>query len=370
MYSNSTRPILILSFAFALIFLGFNGIQQYVTTYFSSLNNPHLGFISLLLIYLFFMISSPISLTIRNKIGTKPSLIIAATIYALYIFSLLYPSQTLVLTTSTLLGIAAGLLWTSQGTYLLDASNKEHYGKNAGIFTTIWAAGAGLGILLFGYLSTATSFTTTILIYTAITLTGTLLLTILPKILTNNQTETKEKIKRPTPQILKIGIINILFMIMFGLVIGSLPITLATHFSLAIIGILGSFFFITSVLFSYYSGKISDKIGRKKLLIISLIASLTGLLLLLTNIPYLLITSVILISLTYAIVRTIMQAIPGDFGEKGQNISWFNAFQSLGVVIALIAGILFQPTTQYILTIIIILLGTTVAYPEINKTIK
>ncbi len=368
MYSN--RPIIILSLSFGLIFLGFNGIQQYVTTYFSSLNNPHLGFISLLLIYLFFMISSPFSLSIRNKIGTKTSLIGAATLYATYILSLLYPSQFLILLSSTLLGIAAGLLWTSQGTYLLDASNKVDYGKNAGIFTTIWAAGAGLGILLFGYITATTSFTTTIIIYATITIAGTLLLTLLPKTHTQTSTQIKEKIKRPTPQIIKIGLINILFMIIFGLVIGSLPIALANHFTIKVIGILGSFSFISAVLFSYYSGKISDKIGRKKLLLISLITSLLGLLLMLTNTPTLLILGIILISLTYAIVKTIMQAIPGDFGNKEQNVSWFNAFQSLGVVIALIIGILFQPTMQYILTIALIIIGTAIAYPEIKRTIN
>src|SRR3989338_5487349 len=106
------RNILLLSLAFFFIFLGFSGVQQYVTSYFEDAGLSSVGFVSLILIYVFFTLTSLFSSMILVKIGSRLAMIIGALLYGSYIISLLYPRSWLVYVISALLGVAAGLLWT------------------------------------------------------------------------------------------------------------------------------------------------------------------------------------------------------------------------------------------------------------------
>ncbi|HYT44589.1 MAG TPA: hypothetical protein VEP90_19825, partial [Methylomirabilota bacterium] len=56
-----SREILLLSLAFLFSFAGFNGVQLYITTFFVYIGLPHVGFQSLILIYLFLVLSEPLS---------------------------------------------------------------------------------------------------------------------------------------------------------------------------------------------------------------------------------------------------------------------------------------------------------------------
>ena len=75
-------------FAFLLIFFGFDGIQQYVTTYFDAEGVKSVGFASLLVIYIVFALINPIAAVIVSRIGAKRSMLVAVGFYTLYCLSL------------------------------------------------------------------------------------------------------------------------------------------------------------------------------------------------------------------------------------------------------------------------------------------
>lgn len=81
------KNIKILALGFFFIFLGFNGAQQYVTTFFSAKGNPEIGFQSLILLYLCFVIANPLAVMILNKYGARIAVVIAPVVYGLYISS-------------------------------------------------------------------------------------------------------------------------------------------------------------------------------------------------------------------------------------------------------------------------------------------
>jgi len=146
------KEIKLLSLCFLLIFLGFNGVQQYITTFFSSNKAIDLGFHSLILIYLFFILFDPLSGLLVSKHGAKKCMIVSSIFYSVFIISLLSRSTLFIYFTSSLLGIAASLLWTGQNSYLIRASNKRYYGANSGFFNSFQSLGSAFGVFILGFL--------------------------------------------------------------------------------------------------------------------------------------------------------------------------------------------------------------------------
>ena len=54
------KQILWLSLGFFFIFFGYNAVQQYITSFFSERGVPEIGFQSLIIVYLSFLISGPL----------------------------------------------------------------------------------------------------------------------------------------------------------------------------------------------------------------------------------------------------------------------------------------------------------------------
>src|SRR3989338_11054057 len=108
------RNVKLLSIAFLLIFFGFDGIQQYVTTYFDAEGVKSVGFASLLVIYIVFALINPIAAVIVSRIGAKRSMLVAVGFYTLYCLSLLTANTAVIYLASALLGAAGAMLWTAQ----------------------------------------------------------------------------------------------------------------------------------------------------------------------------------------------------------------------------------------------------------------
>lgn len=129
------QEIKLLSLGFLLIFFGYIGVQQYITTFFSDIGLVNLGFQSLIIIYLSFTLFCPISSIFISKYGAKKCMILSSLCYSLFIISLLSKSYLLIYLGSLIIGITASLLWTGQNSYLVRASDKKSYGKNSGFLT-------------------------------------------------------------------------------------------------------------------------------------------------------------------------------------------------------------------------------------------
>ena len=363
--SQNNRSILLLSIAFALIFFGFNGVQQYVTVYFDQLGQGSVGFVSLLLVYLFFMIFSPLAVPIMTKLGMVPTMILGGLVYGLYIYSLMVPSVVLVLVASCLLGVAAGMLWTAQGSYLLRSSDAGSYGRSAGLFTMIWALGAALGMMLFGFVSGRLGYHYSLILWGSIPFLGVGLLFFLPP--RNVQDSRSTFMASLDGKMIRLGIVNFVFMFMFGLVIGSIPLVLKNSFSLVVIGIMGSLFFVTSVLCSYLGGRLSDIFGRRLLVMIGFLCAVLGLVCLVIPNKWIVLVGIILVSLMYAIMGPVLQAMAGDFGNTEQNVATFSAFRNFGVVVSLLAGLFIAVPMIFYVSLGVVVAGSVAVFSEVRK---
>jgi len=363
------RNVLIISLAFLFIFFGFGGVHSFITTYFSQLNMVHVGFISLILIYLFMMLLSPLAGIFVSKFGSKKCMIFGALFYSLFIFTLLTGSVLLIYIASILLGLGAALIWTGQGSYLIRASDEKFYGGAAGFFNTLSILGISIGILLLGFLVSIFSFKGPFFVYAFLPLVGFWLLWGLEDLRTKESTNQfvliKKSIRNST--VWRLSLFMFSFNFVSGLVIGIIPLKIKSILGVTYIGILLSLYYLVPIISSYVFGKFSDIKGRKKFIIYSYLIGIAGLLFLYFSLgPFLLILGMVLLALDFAIAKPMSIALVGDVTTENNIdfvVALFGMIQTSGMVIALSLGSFVEGRIVYMISAIVMAISLLILFP-------
>jgi len=372
------KEIKILSLSFLFIFLGFSGVQQYITTFFSESGIVEVGFISLILIYLFITLSEPFSAFFVSKYGTKKSMIIGSFLYFIFIASLLSESPYFIYITSALLGFGASLLWMGQGSFLIRTSDEKSYGKNSGFFDSLQFLGSVIGIIILGFFIEKFLFKSSFFIFSLFPLIGLFLIIGLKDFKTEEKINRFKFIRKSISNITLLKLSSFYFSIqfIFGLVIGIIPIQIKNVLGVSYVGILSSLFFIVPVLFSYFLGKLSDIKGRKKMIILSYIFIIISLIFLYFSAsPIFLLSGIILIAFNSAILRPTSFALIGDITTK-KNLEFVMAlfwiFQNLGIVSALFISKIFIVETKiiYLLSILVTVISLLILIPLLRLKLE
>lgn len=361
------KEIKFLSLGFLLIFFGYNATQQYLTTYFSTLGSQDLGFRSLILIFLSFLLSGPLSALVVAKYGAKKSMIIASLFYFLFIASLT-TRDLFIYFTSILVGVAASILWTGQNSYLVKASDEKNYGENSGFFNSALTLGSACGILMLGFLINTFNFKLSFLIFSTLPLIGLILLSQLKAQKVEQKTNQLKLIKKSIKSIsaLKLSAFYFAFSFVFGLVLGLVPLEIKNTLSITYVGPLTFIFWIMPILFSYISGKISDIKGRKIMIMSAYIFGSLGLAsLYFLQSSILLIVAIVLLALSYAIFRPMSFALVGDVSTERNLIPLTALFwmaQNIGVLFALVISSQIQTSVIYLISIGVIISSLAVLF--------
>ena len=370
-----SKEVKILSLAFLFIFFGYNGVQQYLTIYFSETKLFKTGFNSLVLIYLFFVLSNLLAAVFVSKYGAKKCLIFSSLFYSIFIFSLLTPSIFLIYIISALLGMASSFLWTAQNSYLIRASDEKSYGENAGFFSALQSLGSALGIFVLGFLIAKFSYKIPFLTFASFPLIGFLLLFKLKDLKTEKVFNRFQLLKKTVLSKTALRLSSIWFGLnfIFGLVIGIIPISIKEGLGVSFVGILSSLFFILPITLSYFFGKLSDVKGRKQMLIISYILLLIGLASLISQNYTLLLLGIVLLALNSAIIKPITLALIGDVSTK-ENLEFLTAFlfmiQNIGVILALLLSSQLSIKMIYPISIAVTIISFLIVLPLLKLDLK
>ena len=373
---KANKNVIILSLAFLFIFLGFGSVQQYVTVFFSDMGKANVGFWSLILIYGFFGLFNPMAATFIPKYGAKVSMIVGSIFYSLYIFALLNKSILIVYVSSALLGIGASLLWMGQNSYIIRMSDRKDYGKNSGMFFNLNSIGPVIGVILLGYLIKEYSFNIPFLVYAILSLIGFFLLFKLKK-LKDYKSENKFKLIKKAIKsklLLSFSTIWIVVNLLFALSIGMIPIEIKNRLGIEYIGLLASAVFLIPVIFSYFFGNLSDKIGRKPMIVSIYIITLLTLILLYVNKSNLvLIFGAILLSLGHSVTRIINSPLIGDLSNK-KNLeslaALFWVVQDLSIVIFLMLNSFIKTNLIYLIFIAILVICLLIILPLFKYSLE
>ncbi|XP_074649498.1 UNC93-like protein MFSD11 isoform X2 [Tubulanus polymorphus] len=143
------------------------------------------GYTSLAIIYVSLAVSNWAAPSIVSVLGLKISMMVSGAIYALFIASFLKPMTWALYTTSVLVGIAAAVLWTAQGSYLTLNSDPDTIAITSGIFWALFQCSLLIGnvYVYFTFKGDITvdaaTRTTLFLVFTAVCVAGVLFLAIL-----------------------------------------------------------------------------------------------------------------------------------------------------------------------------------------------
>ncbi|XP_078456266.1 UNC93-like protein MFSD11 [Lampetra fluviatilis] len=130
--------VLILGFAFMFVFTAFQtcgNVEQTVINNLST-NFSGSGYTSLAIIYGVFSASNILAPSVVAVLGPRWSMVLGGIVYSAYIATFIKPMAWSFYTASVLIGIAAAVLWTAQGTCLTVNSDATTMARNSGIF---WA---------------------------------------------------------------------------------------------------------------------------------------------------------------------------------------------------------------------------------------
>jgi MFS family permease len=259
---------------------------------------------------------------------------------------------------SPLLGIAGGpMLWTGQNSYLVRATTEENRGTNAGFFGTLFFLGSATGVIFLGFLIAQFSYQAAFLFAAFLPLLGILFISRLrdfpPEKIANHFYLLRKAMASKTAWRLS----TIWFSLYFvsGLAIGLIPLEIQKTLGVPYIGILVSPFYIMPILFSYGSGRLSDRLGRQSLLLVAFLIGFLGLIsLYFSSLVPLLIGGILLTAIYYSIVYPITLALVGDVTTT-KNLEYLTSFfwmaQNGGVLLSLILSAFIQTKIVYLISI-------------------
>lgn len=392
MSSSSRSNITILGISFAFIFFGYAGVQQYVSSYFTSRGEYHFGLWSLILVYAFLAFSAPFAAGVVQRYGSKKIMLFASLFYAGYCASLLINSPTIVLISSAFLGIGAAHLWIAEQSYLLRLSEEKKYGKNAGHFSSLNFLGPLLGVLGLGFLIEATSFEFSFAVYAFFPVIGFSGLCFLKKtaekyLFEAERQELSPKTKPPSENnffLKKKKLNNITFRLMlywftiasiFGIMLSVIPFQAGKYFTQSYLGILLSLFYLIPIISSYHLGKLSDYLGREKMIFISYSIIMSSIILLLFSSfsVFFLIAGVVMLSLSRAINAPTNTALLGDISSDHnvEHLSALSLFsQQMGVVLGLFAGIISSAPLTYTILLAFTIFSFAIISPLLTEKLS
>lgn len=374
-----SKAIKILTACFFINFFAWNGVQQFLTTYFSSLGQVRTGFWSLVIIYVFLLVSNIFSGFFVSRLGLKKCLLFSPLFYSLFIFSVASNNPVFIYISSALLGFGASLLWNAQGCLLIRESGKNAYGKNAGFFNTFLQIGSILGIIVFGFLAAKASFNLSFLSFAFLPLVSAGIFAFLENTKSEevNFEEDLSGFRKmiTDPSVFKISLVWFSYSLVLGSVVGQIPLEVRKYFNLQSLGMIMPLFYILPIILSYYFGKKSDIKGWRGLLVLSCILVVLGfgLFALQSNLElgkWFFALCFLLISLGYAIFAPLSLSLRGEIDFKGK-LEHLTAitilFGNAGYVVCFLLNLFLSTSLSYLVSFFIVFLSLIVILSELKS---
>ncbi|OQX18523.1 MAG: hypothetical protein BWK75_06600 [Candidatus Altiarchaeales archaeon A3] len=329
------KNFIVFSIAFGMIFFSFSAVQLYFVVEFNKTSNVDVAFTSMLLIYLFAAIFSPVSAYIVSKFNPKKGIIMSGIVYLLFCGVLVTKNETVIYIVSALLGIASSILWTSCGTYILSITAQNYYGRALGIFNTVFSLMCILGMLSLGTLLSYYNFKISYLLILIPGIAGFFMLFLINDLKISKGLNFKEGLKNFfNPKFMLFLPLYVAQGFLFSLTIGIIPIEIKDIFSEIFVGIFGMLFYLIPLFSAYGVGKISDRIGRPALFITFYILIGVAMLIMLNKENF--IFGIVVFAIAFSFTRVLLIAYVGDLC-KGKNLettnALFNTALNLGVVL-------------------------------------
>lgn len=351
---------LFISLGFFFLFAGFSGAQQYIVPLFKLEGQQNLALISLLILYITFLFSNFIVSKAIFRLGLKPSLVLGAMSYGIYIISAFSRNPLILYPASILIGFGASLLWISSGQIIVRSSKKETIGTDLGLQQSFFSAGAlfgvGIGALFLEILPPSILYIIfAILVFLSIPFF--LKLKIEEEKVANKTIDFSFLLRRES-------------YLIFPIVVGSYYLSglgfsainlIALTFGLGFVGFLSTTSRVGVIFGGVLSGKLADNFNKRILLYLLVLTGLLSSLLLINSFGTLTITlGAIFLSLSHPAVYTLCLSLLEEKVEKEDYTNMagvFFIYANIGIVGALLSSIYLEPRSSFIPGIVLLILA-------------
>ncbi|MDP3729776.1 MAG: MFS transporter [bacterium] len=359
---NNRRNVWGISSAFLFIFFGFGTAQQYLVILLSAQNQRSVAIQSLLILYGTFLFSGIFIASIIPRLGgLRRSLLLGASTYALFVFSIIFHSSLILYIASFLIGLGASLLWVSSGQIIADSSDNNTAGKNFAYQRIGMYIGNIFGIIVGGYLMRSLSFEKIYLILTCVIIIGLLILLFVRPL----KKEVAARIFRPY------YIFNPSMLLLFPLIFIAdfLQAQVFTAMNLVVVNILGigsivlmvTLLKISNIVGSFSSGILAAKHSKAILLSLLVIMAIIGCIFFITSENIVILYSgVLMLGLSMASIYPVTLALLKETmppEEYPYILGTFYVYSNIGVLTAIGSNSILSPKTSFLPGIFVLFLS-------------
>ena len=332
-----SRDLLVLSGCFLFIFMGAGATQQFLITNFSAQTGRTYAQCSWILAMVYFagLVFRIYSAHTIRFLGMYRAIVFGLGTYTLFAFcAMLLDNYWLLLLAAGMWGWGAAAVWITSPTQIIQATAAKRYGSASGIFYSSVYIGQAVGVLLLGrLLKEGLSFQEMLLVAIAISLVGNVISLFLPR--RSIPRDAPPKVADvfgalKTVKIWELAFIQFATSFGFGLVLSSVPSAAEKIGRGDMIYLITLGYYIGRIVASWIVGRLSDWIGRDKVMLCMFLGASIGL------IPAVLTESFVALSLASVMlglqagtVPTIVTAMVGDATDADRRHLVFAALSLL-----------------------------------------
>jgi MFS family permease len=335
-----TSQFWLLCISSLLFFASFNMIIPELPGYLESLGGAQYKGLIISLFTITAMISRPFSGKLADTIGRIPVIIFGSIVC--FICGLLYPVLAFVsgiLYLRLVHGFSTGFTPTGQTAYLADILPVERRGEGMGILGTASMLGMAGGAALGGIIGTFGGLNAVFYCSAAFALTSSLILLGLKETLTDKKKLQLRYLKVDMndifePRVLVPSVVMVLSAYAFGAVVTLLP-DYSEVVGIKNKGLLFTYFTVASFSVRFIGGKLSDVLGRKSVLIVSVTALTVSMVAMaIATSKIMLIGAIVIYGFAQGITSPTLLAWATDLSDpvrKGRGVSTLYIFMELGI---------------------------------------
>ena len=332
-----SRDLLVLSGCFLFIFMGAGATQQFLVTNFAEQTGKTVTQCSWILAMVYFagMVFRIYSAHTIRFLGMYRAIAFGLGTYTFFAFcAMLLDNYYLLLLAAGVWGWGAAAVWITSPTQIIQTTAAKRYGSAAGIFYSSVYIGQAIGVFLLGsLLKQGLSFERMLLVAVVISLVGNVISLVLPR--RNIPREAQPKVADvfgtlKTVKIWELAFIQFATSFGFGLVLSSIPSVAEEIGRADMIYLITLGYYIGRIVASWAVGRLSDWMGRDKVMLCVFIGASVGLIpaIFTKSFAALSLVSVVL-GLQAGTVPTIVTAMVGDATDADRRHLVFAALSLL-----------------------------------------
>lgn len=261
----------VLSAAFLFIFMGTGALQQLLIPYLEQTTAWGAMRASLVLatVYLSFVLWRLFGGYSIRALGDYRAIVVGATMYTLFAAAVLvYPRLWALLLAAFAWAWGAALLWITGSAHVLDASQREHYGRSAGIFYAATHVGFVIGLTVLGLLLREFGGRGMLLGAVAMTAVGNVICLFVPR-----RDFPRDLPSFPAVLRLALGragrivaVIQFAAATGYGLLLGVFASSIQHDYGIRFVAAITLAFYLVRAAVSPFAGALSDRFGRARVL--------------------------------------------------------------------------------------------------------